>query len=130
MVWLEVTGNNGSALYFVVERLERRTAAGKARTEVAGLVGDGQYEGQVLLEVAGEVEVTFLDAWLRPRAFQDFLQGLEPEQLTAALSEVARRLAETLAGTSAESLPAKSVRTGRNVLGRVAEGRPIWRQVA
>jgi len=125
MVWLDVTGNNGSALYFVTDRVERLQGRGAAGFSVSGIVGDGQYEGEVIVEVGAAVEVTYVDAWLAAGAFDAFERRIDLDRVTAALTEVAERAAGGLGGRAAGS---GERRAGRH--GRVAESSPAWRAVA
>ncbi len=125
MVWLDVAGNNGSALYFVTDRVERLLGRGAAGFSVTGIVGDGQYEGEVIVEVGAAAEVTYVDAWLAAGDFDAFEKRIDIDRVTAALTEAAERAADGLGGRAASS---GERRSGRNC--RVAESSPTWRAVA
>ncbi|OHB28574.1 MAG: hypothetical protein A2X84_03610 [Desulfuromonadaceae bacterium GWC2_58_13] len=130
MVWLDVMGDNGSALYFVTDRVERLQGRGAPGMAVSGLVGDGQYEGQVLIEVGSEVQVTFVDAWIATREFHRFVQRVDLIRVTAALSDAAAGMAGSIHGRGSMGLIDRSGRNGRIAAGRVAEALAAWREVA
>jgi hypothetical protein len=125
MVWLDVMGNNGSVLYFVTDRVERRRGHGATGFAVTGIVGDGQYEGEVLVEVGAEVAVTYLDAWLAADEFKDFQRRTDLPRVTAALTEVAEQAAGGLGGHCCGG----GERRGAHA-GRVAETPAAWPAVA
>ncbi|WP_432820977.1 hypothetical protein [Trichloromonas sp.] len=125
MVWLDVTGSNGSALYFVTDRIERQQGRGAAGFTLAGIVGDGQYEGEVIVEVGAVPEVTYIDAWLAARDFSAFERRIDLVQVTAALTAIAERV---IGGLGGQASCFGERRAGRS--GRVAEASPVWRAVA
>ncbi len=125
MVWLDVAGNNGSALYFVTDRVERMLGRGAAGFSVTGIVGDGQYEGEVIVEVGARAEVTYVDAWLAAGDFDAFEKRIDIDRVTAALTEVAARATCGLGGCASGLGERRARRTGR-----VAESPSSWRAVA
>lgn len=93
MVWLNATECNGSALYLDLFRTERRDCNGEARYAFSGVLGDGGFEGEVLVEVGSTVEVIFADAWLDPAALDAFFSRVSRTEVEAALGEACRSLA-------------------------------------
>lgn len=69
MVYIGTTAVDGRAVYFDVHATERS----KAGLRVCGMIGDGQYEGEVLIEIGTDTEVTFADAWLGADGFREFI---------------------------------------------------------
>jgi len=126
MVWLDVMGNDGNSLYFVTDRIERLPGTRAAGFAVSGILGDGRYEGEVIIEVGDRSAVTFVDAWLASRDFNRFAASIDRERVTAALTEVAEGLARNLSGAGN---PVPRSRRGERG-GWVAEDRPAWRAVA
>ena len=69
MVYLATPSDDGRAVYFELYATER-TATG---LRVCATIGDGQYEGEVLVEFSGSCqEVTFADSWLGGTGFREF----------------------------------------------------------
>ncbi len=95
MVWLDVAGENGCGLYFEIIGMEPRREKGGSILAVTGLVGDGHYEGQVLIEEGHQVSVTFVDEWLGAGDLHDFFANVDRQVVERALKEV-------LAGMSLE----------------------------
>ena len=46
MVWLDVSDNNGNALYFVTDRIERLSGIRTEGFTVSGILGDGATKGR------------------------------------------------------------------------------------
>ena len=99
MVWLDLAGNNGNGLYLDVRGVEWRQQRGARVCAATGTLGDGQYEGDVLLEVGADVEVTFADQWLAPQQLGGLFNRIERSGLEAALGTAARELAAALTGS-------------------------------
>ncbi len=117
MIYIATAESDGSAIYFDIHAAERKGGG----LRVSGMVGDGSYEGEVLVETGHEVAVTFADAWLGGAGFREFLRRCGPRQLEAALVE------------SVLNLPKMRVRRtaprGCGVKlddGRTAEAGPSW----
>ncbi len=126
MVWLDVTGNDGNALYFVTDRIERLIGTRAEGFTVSGILGDGGYEGEVIVEVGENPQVTFVDAWLARGDFSRFVASIDRERVSAVLTEVAAGLTRELSAHG-NTTP----RGGRGERpGRIAEDRPAWRAVA
>lgn len=86
MIWLELANAQGQELYFDAWKRERsRTGAGEL---VSGLIGDGSYEGEVLVELHDEeCQLTFVDRFLDPDALRAFLDRVPVDRLRRALHE-------------------------------------------
>ena len=126
MVWLDVSDINGNALYFVTDRIERLFGMGAEGFTISGILGDGGYEGEVIVEVGENPQVTFVDAWLARGDFSRFVASIDRERVTAALTEVAAGL---IGGLSSQGII--TPRSGRGERpGAIAEERPPWRAVA
>lgn len=126
MVWLDVTGNDGNALYFVTDRIERLSGMRTEGFTVSGILGDGGYEGEVIVEVGENPQVTFVDAWLTRGDFSRFVASIDRERVSAALTEVAAGLTGEL--SSQGIITPRSGRGERSA--RIAEERTPWRAVA
>ena len=126
MVWLDVAGYDGNALYFVTDRIERLSGMRTEGFTVSGILGDGGYEGEVIVEVGENPQVTFVDAWLARGDFSRFVASIDRERVSAALTEVAAGLTGELS-----SQGITSPRSGRGERSaRIAEERTPWRAVA
>ncbi|RME35138.1 MAG: hypothetical protein D6794_09880 [Deltaproteobacteria bacterium] len=86
MIWLELANEQGQELYFDAWKRERsRTGAGEL---VSGLIGDGSYEGEVLVELRDYgCELTFVDRFLAPERLASFLERISLDRLRSALTE-------------------------------------------
>ncbi|PLX86011.1 MAG: hypothetical protein C0617_02400 [Desulfuromonas sp.] len=130
MVWLNMAGNDGSLLYLDVFNVEHRRQRGEKVVAVSAVLGDGLFEGQVLLEVGVGVEVTFVDAWLAEERLRDFFARVDREEVEEALEEAARALTGS-AGRQAPSPAWMSPHPGGGgSASRVAEDAPTWSAVA
>ncbi|MGW8312150.1 MAG: hypothetical protein ACWGOL_02840 [Desulfuromonadales bacterium] len=88
MIYIGATTNNGSAIYFDVYAEESQ----KRGRRVSGLIGDGCYEGEVLVETGCDDCVTFADAWLGGSGFAEFLSRCGADQLERALLDTVREM--------------------------------------
>jgi hypothetical protein len=88
MVYIGATTNSGSAIYFDAYAVERQ---GRAR-RISGIIGDGCYEGEVLIETGCGDCVTFADAWLGGSGFAEFLSGCGADVLERALLDTVREI--------------------------------------
>jgi hypothetical protein len=86
MIYIGTTGNDGSAIYFDVHAAERQGRS----LNISGTIGDGCYEGEVLVEVGRNDSVTFADAWLGGSGFTEFLARCGADALERALLETVR----------------------------------------
>ncbi|PNU20887.1 hypothetical protein C2E25_04660 [Geothermobacter hydrogeniphilus] len=126
MVLLNSVTETGQVLYLDIWKREKSRAAAGGEL-VSGILGDGSYEGEVLVEItAGRCELTFLDQHLDPLALKDFFARVDREQLLEDLQEAllptsdgARnnglplfRRDAPLAGASGDAFPEPLVREG------------------
>lgn len=88
MIYIGATTNNGSAIYFEAYAVERQ---GRGR-RISGIIGDGSYEGEVLVETGCSDCVTFADAWLGGPGFVEFLSRCGADVLERALLDTVREL--------------------------------------
>ncbi|BCR05242.1 hypothetical protein DESUT3_23110 [Desulfuromonas versatilis] len=87
MVWLNMMAENGSGLYLDIHGIEPRGVAGGTVIAVSGTVGDGRYEGEVLVEVGARTGVTFADEWLDGASLREFFGNAARGELETALTE-------------------------------------------
>lgn len=126
MVWLDAMNNNGDTLYFVADRVERSSVEGDAVFAVSGILGDGRYEGEVLVEIGDEAAVTFVDAWLSNPDFRRFVANINRDLVVMELTDAARRLT---GGMHKAGRPVRSLQRSEHG-GKVAESCFHWRAVA
>lgn len=86
MIYIGTTDNNGSAIYFDIYAAVRQ----RNGLRISGTIGDGCYEGEVLVEVGRSDSVTFADAWLGGAGFAEFMERCDSTLLTRALLESVR----------------------------------------
>lgn len=77
MVYIGTTSYDGGAAYIDVHAAER-SADG---LRISGTIGDGQYEGDVLVEFGRTEEVTFVDAWLGGSGYREFAARFDLDRL-------------------------------------------------
>jgi hypothetical protein len=121
MVYIGTTAEDGSAVYFDVRSIERCTDG----IRVTGTIGDGQYEGEVLVELGSSSEVTFVDAWLGGLGYREFITRFDREVLQQDLLD------------SLRSIPLLGLRRvlphghqGLRGAGYADDNGPLWRGVA
>ncbi|MBW2504239.1 MAG: hypothetical protein JRE16_06675 [Deltaproteobacteria bacterium] len=81
MLYIDSLDIGGSAVYIDIHSVER-SADGM---RICGTLGDGLYEGEVLIETGALSDVTFADTWLGGAGFRDFLERCDLERLRQAL---------------------------------------------
>ena len=86
MIYIGTTQDNGSAIYFDIHAAERQGRG----MRISGTVGDGCYEGEVLVEVGRNDCVTFVDAWLGGTGFREFIDRCSGGDLEEALLDSVR----------------------------------------
>lgn len=120
MLYIGTTSSEGTTAYVDIHAAER----GPEGIRFSGTIGDGQYEGEVLVEIGRANEVTFAGAWLGDRGFPEFIARFGREQLV-------RDLLESLGRTMLFGLRRDPAHTGsgRHGAGRVAESAPLWEGV-
>ena len=88
MIYIGTTESNGSAIYFDIYSAERQGRG----MRISGTIGDGCYEGEVLVEVGRSESVTFADAWLGGSGFAEFMAQCNSDILERALLEAVREM--------------------------------------
>lgn len=88
MIYIGTTDNNGSAIYFDIHSAVKRNGG----ISVSGTIGDGSYEGEVLVEIGRNETVTFADAWLGGDGFRDFLARCDVAGIEKTLLESLREM--------------------------------------
>ena len=88
MIYIGTTEDNDSAIYFAIPSAERQGRG----MRFSGTVGDGCYEGEVLVEVGRSESVTFADAWLGGSGFSEFIDRCGTAMIEDALLESVREL--------------------------------------
>jgi len=97
MVWLNTTTQAGQGLYLDIWKRERSNDRNHLEL-VSGVLGDGHYEGEVLVEVSPQgCELTFVDQVLDPEALRCFFARVDREELLKDLENI---LAEEWDGMS------------------------------
>lgn len=81
MIYVGTTTDNGSAIYFDIHAAER---LGRG-VRISGTIGDGSYEGEVLVEIGRTDSVTFADAWLGGFGYSEFANRCNLDLLEDAL---------------------------------------------
>jgi hypothetical protein len=117
MIYIGTTQDNGSAIYFDIHTAERQGRG----MHFCGTLGDGSYEGEVLVEIGGDDCVTFADAWIGGSGFSDFVDRCGAEFLERALLDSVREMSVFQSRPSqphSHSLPCRAK--------GVAESLPLW----
>lgn len=121
MVYIGATESHGSAIYFDIHAAERHGR----NVSVSGTIGDGFYEGEVLVELGQKESVTFADAWLDRAGLTEFLARCAALPLHQALLNAVRDLALL----QYRPVP-PHVNKPHPAAGRCAETQPRWRRGA
>ena len=69
MIYIGTTNFDGRAIYFDIYSHESACCA----LNISGTIGDGFYEGEVLIELGKHQSVTFADEWLGGQGFSEFM---------------------------------------------------------
>ncbi len=118
MIHLNLMVQDGGAIYLDLQRIEIRRERTGEFFALTGTLGDGLYEGQVLLEIGEGVEVTFVDDWLGGPDLRRLFQRVERERVEAALIAMTSEMRFCL-----ESFPVLEGKTARRVIGYQLEDR-------
>ena len=145
MICLTVEHATGSPLYFDIHHVARQCRGEDESYLVSGTLGDGLYEGEVLVE-KGDIEcVTFADDFLAPGMVAELFARIDRQEVVDRLSEAVRemtfcidrfpalegRLRERVVACHVGELTFAMKSLGESPqlelpLG-VAEGSPVWR---
>jgi len=89
MIYVGTTRDDGGAIYFDIHSAER---LGKCLC-ISGTIGDGSYEGEVLIELGNKQSVTFADAWLRRDGYKEFVERCDLSLLASSLIDSVSEMA-------------------------------------
>jgi hypothetical protein len=125
MIYIGTTESSGQAVYLDIRFIDHT----REGTRVSAVVGDGCYEGEVLIECGRQPSVTYVDAWLGGAGLDEFLQRCGHQWLQQQLVEsIEDRIGQT------RTTPGRQLRLFPHATpsrqGRVAEHRPFWRMPA
>ncbi len=131
MVWLNVTDENGSALYFDVEKVEKTRIGKRGGYSLSGTIGNGQYEGEVLVDIGEVGEVVFVDQWLGDDGFSAFNRQVDIDEVRLSIIEVAASFESGWLGAEAGAQRQGDHRYGEpHSCPRVKEDSVCWTAVA
>ncbi len=119
MIYIGTTEINGSAIYFDIYATERQGRC----VRISGTIGDGCYEGEVLVEIGHNDSVTFADAWLGGPGFSEFIDRCGSDVLQSALLESVREM--SLFQTRRSQPHGNST----SYTGTIAESSPVWQNL-
>ncbi|HKI50755.1 MAG TPA: hypothetical protein VJ995_01670 [Geothermobacteraceae bacterium] len=126
MIYIGTTESPGQAIYLDIHAIEQQGN----QTSVSALVGDGCYEGEVLIEFADQPAVTYADTWLGGAGLDEFLQRAGQAWLRKQLLDSVQ---DHLAVTNVSQKKSQGVDYPHQMplpRGRVAEAKPIWNHLA
>ena len=118
MIYVGTTTDSGSAIYFDIHAAER---LGRG-VRISGTVGDGCYEGEVLVELGRTDSVTFADAWLNGFGYSEFIRRCDLDLLEDALLDA---VSEMPVFHTKRSQPHVINRESQEPV--VAEDLPMWK---
>lgn len=125
MIYIGTTELSGQAVYLDIHSIDRT----REGTRVSAVIGDGCYEGEVLIEYGQQPSITYADAWLGGAGLDEFLQRCGSQWLQQQLVEsVEDRISPSsgIPGGQRRLYPhAKPLRQER-----IAEHRPFWQMPA
>lgn len=96
MLVLPLREQNGAAIYLDIHHVEWRQKGGAWQYAVSALLGDGWYEGEVLIEAGDRVQLTFADEWLGGGEIRDLFRRVSRESLQQAVRELFAEQAEEI----------------------------------
>ncbi|HKL49375.1 MAG TPA: hypothetical protein VJ882_06960 [Desulfuromonadales bacterium] len=129
MIYLCNSEQDNLAVYLDVHAMKRQERG----FALSGTLGDGHYEGDVMVEVGLDVDITFADLWLNRTGLQTFFDRVDRNMVESALAEAARTVVEgetentrSCSGRSCDSDPHVSTdrRTSRPPI--VSSGEALW----
>ncbi len=117
MIWLDMTAENGRTLYLDIRSIESRRLHGDTVFAISGILGDGQDEAEVLMDVGRQVEVIFVDEWLNNGRHLGLFARVDRDELVRVLIESASRMSFCI-----ESFPVREGKSRQRVKGYRSEG--------
>ena len=117
MIYVGTTRDNGSAIYFDIHSAERSWRG----VRISGTIGDGCYEGEVLVELGRNEAVTFADAWLSGEGFREFIDRCDLLNLESDLLDSVREMPIFHSSRMQPHGPHRVVRCSV-----IAEELPLW----
>ncbi|ABA88469.1 hypothetical protein Pcar_1220 [Syntrophotalea carbinolica DSM 2380] len=87
MLVLSLGEQSGETVYLDIHHAEWCQRSGTPRWALSALLGDGWYEGEVLIESGDQVQVTFADEWLGCSRIGEFFERVDRERLLAAIGK-------------------------------------------
>lgn len=87
MLVLTLGEQTGETVYLDIHHAEWRQRTGKPHWAVSALLGDGWYEGEVLIETGEQVQVTFADEWIGHSQIGELFTRVGRETLLTAIRE-------------------------------------------
>ncbi len=144
MVALDMHIDLDSSVYLDIYHVEKT----RDGFQLSATLGDGWYEGEVVILSGGSVEVTFVDALLAEARLRSFFARVEPAELRHAIAEAvgsmtfciesfpaldgrpADRIVALRSAGRTLGLPARSYSEQLDLPLRVGSGESSWQQVA
>lgn len=124
MLYLYNADATGNVVYLDIHAVEMKESGREKGFSLSGIVGDGLYEGEVLMEVGEDIEVTFVDAWLGGQGFGDFLRRVGRDALHRALEKAAGEMTFCLQSFPTRAGAAQTQVVGYRFTGRTYPLRP------
>lgn len=98
MLVLTLGEQTGETVYLDIHHAEWRQRTGAPHWAVSALLGDGWYEGEILIEAGEQVQVTFADEWIGHSQIGELFNRVGRENLLVAIREA-------VAGRRIEEIP-------------------------
>jgi hypothetical protein len=122
MIYIGTTEFSGQAIYLDIHAIEQ-VADG---VRVSAVIGDGCYEGEVLIESGQRPAVTYADAWLGGAGLGDFLQRCGRHWLQQQLFESIQERVGAMNGSRGRHRPSVLPHPPHRRRTRIAEPAPFW----
>ncbi|NIQ95935.1 MAG: hypothetical protein GWO11_03165 [Desulfuromonadales bacterium] len=90
MIYLCNSEQGNLAVYLDVHAMERQERG----FALSGTLGDGHYEGDVMVEVGVDVAITFADRWLDRDGLETFFDRVDKRMVESALADAARTVVD------------------------------------
>lgn len=90
MIYLCNSEYGNLAVYLDVHAMERQEKG----FALSATLGDGHYEGDVMVEVGVDVDIAFADRWLDRAGLEGFFDRVDQRTVEAALADAARTVVD------------------------------------